>query len=468
MGSPFKLLLLVALVLYGTSASSQFAPSEEDVEIDKIFIVGNKVTKDRIILREVDFDEGDVISKEELGVFIDRIEEKIFNTNLFNKVTIDLVEVTPEKVDVLIRVSERWYLFPIPQLRLVDRNFNDWWVNRNRDLSRLEYGIKLYHYNMRGRNERLVLNVQFGFTKQFGVQYRIPYLDKKQRNGIEFGVSYSEQTNVGVQTVDHIQRFLEFETVALQRYNALLGYTYRKNYFDFHRVRAGYRDAQVADSVATINPNYFGDGRTRQQFLQLSYTYTRDYRDVVAYPTKGYKLQITATKNGMGIFDDLNQMNLSAAYVNYFEMGKGFFASNYTSGFLNLADVRPYTNYWGLGYRDDFVRGYELNLIEGQNFLLNKSTISFRALKGEKTFNKIPLEQFRHFPFAVYLKTFFDIGYVDNIPNYEQNSRLTNKPIFGYGIGVDIHSFYDFVGRIEYSFNDSGRNGVYLHFRQSF
>ena len=449
---------------------AQYAPESpnDDVEIDKIFIVGNKVTKDRIILREVDFEEGDFLSKEELNVYVDRIEEKIFNTNLFNKVTIDLVELAPNKVDVLIRVSERWYFFPIPQIRLVDRNFNDWWVNQNADLSRLEYGIKLYHYNMRGRNERLTLNIQFGFTKQFGFRYSIPYLDAKQRNGIEFGGSYAEQTNVAFQTIDHKQKFLDLETVARSRYSALLGYTYRKNFFDFHNVRLTYRDTKVADSVVTLNPNYFGDGRTRQQFFQLSYTYTRDFRDVVAYPTRGYKLQITLAKNGLGVFDDINQLNLNAAYVKYFDLGKNFFASNFTSGYLNLAENQPYANYLGLGYNDNFIRGYELNLIEGQSFLLNKSTFSYRVLQGEKTFKKMPIEQFSILPYAIYVKTFFDLGYVDNFPNYELNSRLTNVPIFGYGVGIDVHSLYDFVGRFEYSINDQGQTGFYLHFSKNF
>ena len=74
--------------------------------------------------------------------------------------------------------------------QLADRNFNEWWENYNHDLSRVIYGLKLYQYNMRGRNETLTLTAQFGFIQRYELMYRIPYLDKRQKQGLIFQTDY--------------------------------------------------------------------------------------------------------------------------------------------------------------------------------------------------------------------------------------------------------------------------------------
>jgi len=37
-----------------------------------------------------------------------------------------------------------------------------------------------------------------------------------------------------------------------------------------------------------------------------------------------------------------------------------------------------------------------------------------------------------------------------------------------WGLGLDIVSIYDFLFKIEYSFNQLGRNGLYLQTRREF
>jgi hypothetical protein len=36
------------------------------------------------------------------------------------------------------------------------------------------------------------------------------------------------------------------------------------------------------------------------------------------------------------------------------------------------------------------------------------------------------------------------------------------------GFGLDIVTFYDFVFRFDYSFNQLGENGLFLHFKNEF
>ncbi|MGI9542768.1 MAG: POTRA domain-containing protein, partial [Cyclobacteriaceae bacterium] len=141
------------------------------VKIDKIFLLGNKKTKDHIILRELNVKVGDLINRSDLDLTLERDREKIINTRLFLDAKISVISLSERVVDIVVQVSERWYIFPIPIFQLADRNFNEWWVNQNRDLSRVNYGMKFYHRNFRGRGERLKLTAQFGFTKVFGMSY---------------------------------------------------------------------------------------------------------------------------------------------------------------------------------------------------------------------------------------------------------------------------------------------------------
>jgi hypothetical protein len=80
----------------------------------------------------------------------------------------------------------------------------------------------------------------------------------------------------------------------------------------------------------------------------------------------------------------------------------------------------------------------------------------------------MPAEQFRHVPFAVYLKTYANIGYVKNYENYEAGQGLTNRFLSSIGGGVDVVTSYDMVFRVEYTFNSEGEQGFFLHLKKEF
>jgi hypothetical protein len=83
----------------------------------------------------------------------------------------------------------------------------------------------------------------------------------------------------------------------------------------------------------------------------------------------------------------------------------------------------------------------------------------------------MPAEQFRHIPISIYLKTYADLGYVQNYPYYEEldiNTRLSNNVLAGTGFGLDVVGFYDIVLRFEYSFNAEGEQGFFFHVKKEF
>lgn len=438
------------------------------VEIDNIFIIGNKKTKKKIILREMDLYRGLTITEDELTAIVDQDRKKITNTRLFNDVQVSVLKLSETKVDVVVKVAERWYTFPAPIFKLVDRNFNDWWQNQNRDFSRVNYGLKLFKNNFRGRNETLKLTLQLGYTENIALQYKIPYIDKSQRHGLSFRASYSQNKNIAYRTVNHKPIFFDSEEVLRTRRVYGIGYRFRNSFYSTHSIDLEYRHNNINDTIASLNPDYYLGGRTRQKYFSATYSFTLDRRDIVSYPLSGYRWDFRATKFGLGIFDDLDKFQINLSYTRFIDLKKGFYFSNYSSLQMSFPDRQPYANLSALGFRKDFIRGYELFLIEGQNYYLNRSSFRKKLLSTKGRLGFIPVEQFREVPLSIYFKTFFDIGYADNYEQYAENRTLSDEYIFGTGIGLDFVTYYDSVIRTELTANREGDFGFFLHFKKDF
>jgi hypothetical protein len=131
-------------------------------------------------------------------------------------------------------------------------------------------------------------------------------------------------------------------------------------------------------------------------------------------------------------------------------------------GSQNLSDDYPYFITESLGYCENFVRGYEYYVIDGQSIGLFRSNLRFKAL--DKTFHSPIFKEssFSTIPVQAYLKLFADAGYVDDDVFFATNS-LNNTFLYAGGIGLDLTTYYDWVFRVEGSMNALGEFGVYLH-----
>mgnify|MGYP006139606093 FL=1 len=120
-----------------------------------------------------------------------------------------------------------------------------------------------------------------------------------------------------------------------------------------------------------------------------------------------------------------------------------------------------------MGY-DDYVRGYEYYVVDGQSYWLSKTAAKYALI--EKTTFDIPyvkMKQFNKSHYSLYLGVFSDLGYVIDNQNQEQNS-INNSILWGKGIALDYVTYYDKLLRIEYSINALGEKGVFLHFSSPF
>jgi outer membrane protein assembly factor BamA len=462
---------LVACLGWGGPAQAQTpAPTVEpdSFYIRQVHLDCNHRTVDRIILREMAYRPGQRIARAGIGEELKREASKIMNTNLFVVAEVFHVLVKADTVDLAVTVVEKWYTFPVPILELADRNFNEWWQQRGRDLDRLVYGIRFVQQNVRGRNEDLRLTVQLGFIRRLELEYNIPYIDRRQTTGLNFRVFYDNNKNLPYRTVRDSLVFLRSEQVLRERFSAELGLFKRSQFYNTHFFDLRRHHQWVNDTIAELNPNYFGNGRRQLQFFELAYTFNRDIRDLAAYPLKGLLLRFTATQRGLGPFDDLNMFSLQGLYARFFHLGGRFYYSGSARGYLSFPDRQPFTEMRTFGYQGQFPRGYDLFVIDGQRWAVVKNTLRWQVLNQTFYNRLVRLEQFRTVPVAVYLKAYADAGYVRNpIPSPE--NTLSNRLLAGCGLGIDLVIYNTSVFRFEYSINRERINeGFFFNLQTDF
>ncbi len=458
---PFN--LFAGQVVDFTSISNDTSTAKYSI-IAEISISGNKQTKDHIIFREMDFKVGDTLQAAKLSEIIEENRNQIFNTKLFNEVKIEVVKEEKPLIFLQIEVTERWYVFPLPIFELTDRNFNVWWKDYNRDLSRTEYGLRFYHYNFRGRKEYLKATMQFGFTKKYELEYIQPFIDKARKIGAYYKISYILNRELPFRNIDNRQEFYKHEDgFAQKRFKISLGTSFRPDIHNNHRLYLDYHDNNIVDTLAQLNPDYFLEGRTQQSLLQLVYNYTKDQRDIAAYPLLGNYFSLEFVQSGLGIFGDIGMSSLKANYSQYFPLGNHFYALGNVKAKVSFPDKQPFFNQRGLGFDLDYLRGYEFYVIDGQNFGMFRTAFKYKLFHTKFRNPLLKAKQFNTIPLTVFLKTYGELGYVKD-DYYKDTNPLSNQLLKSAGFGIDILTFYDLVASLEYTRNGLNDWGFYVSF----
>ncbi len=445
-----------------------YFPSDS-VTISHIHLECHKKTKDRIIFRELAIHEGYKIHRKDIEEILEQESNKIFNTRLFVTVDIFYEEFRKGELDIIISLTEQWYIYPIPLIELADRNFNVWWNQQGRDLRRLEYGIRVKHNNFRGRKEELSLLVQTGFTNKFDLRYSVPYINKAQTLGLNMSVGYAENTNVGYITDRDTLRFVETadRDILSKRFYSGLSLTARSRFYDRHTFSVGYKNQDIADTVAQLNGNFFGEGKTNQRYMELEYNFFRDLRDRANYPLKGYYFLFAVQQQGLGIASkDFSLFMARTEFAKFIPLSKKFFFHTSASMKLTFAQNTPYANLRGIGYGRDVIRGFEYNVTESEQHFILKNTVRFKLFENTFRLDKMP-SQFSKIPVAIYPKVYFDAGYAQLIKPYESNS-LPNQWLYGTGAGIDVVLYFNMVLRAEYSFTKTGISGLRFGWKADF
>ena len=467
--STLRILIWICLLFTVGNLTAQ----RDSITISEIILEGNRKTKRQTILREMNLKKGDLIAVSDLSAILETNRLQLLNTGLFILVKINIKEWNDNfgQIKVAINFQENWFFYPAPIFELADRNFNIWWVEQNRSLRRVDYGMRFYHINLTGRRDRLKTTVQFGFTRKYEISYTLPTLGNNPDLGIIGEAFYAENKDIGYKTVGNRLLFQRFEEqVLLRRFRTGGGLSYRKGIFQYHTAKISYHHNTINDYVIQqLNDKYFLDGKTRQRLFYFSYNYTFDNRDFKPYPRKGQLLSLSFEKEGFGIFNERNGMYLTTTYAKYIPITKKI--SLEAIGKTRVAFLRgtqPYNNYWAMGYEEDFLRGYEFYVIDGLDYFYLKSSLRFQIFNKEINWGNLMLiPQFRVMPFQVYLSINNDVG-IANDTQFTNLNPLGNRWLWGGGPGLDFVFYNDKIIQFQYSTNHLGENALFLHYQFNF
>ena len=461
-------MLIGALLLLSTFLTAQ----SDYITVQKIQVTGNKKTKQSILLRELDFGISDTIHLSNLATRTARNQILLMNSGLFTAVKMNVKDwnTATNEVTISLEVAEFWFIYPFPIVELSDRNFNEWWQTYNHSLKRVNIGLRFYHINLTGRHDLLKVVTQFGFTQKYEIEYARPGINKKQTLGIFTNVLYSQnkELSYGVRN-DTLQFFRDQEEVLLRRIRGGFGLKYRPDLFTSYDVVLNYHHNIINEKVALeLNPNFFNEG-LRQRYFSFQISVNWDKRDIRPYPMKGHQVVFSIQKEGLGLFKDFNAGHAYLTLKKYLPISKKWSTELVGKGQLGLVrSPQPFYNYLGLGYEIDFIRGYELYVINGLDYAYAKTRLRFELLNFVFEWGNImPIRQFRTMPVKWYLSLNSDFGYV-NDPFFKETNTLRNELLWGGGVGLDIVVFYDKVFQIEYSINRLGERGIFLHWELNF
>lgn len=457
MRSIFSVILFILLWSPNPGLFGQNSDSLQDSQlIIRNFVVeGNKVTKEKIIFREMVFSKGDTIEKMNLIPALEQSRENILNLSIFNFVSLDVNHYPENRIDVIITVTERWYIWPTPIFEFADRNFSSFLEDF--DWSHINYGLWLKWNNFRGRNEMLSAKVRLGYKEQYLLEYSKPNIGINQNHKIAFGYSFMRQHRVNYQTIENKPVYYKkFPEYALNLGDAYFAYTYRQGLYTKHKIRMHYVKDWLGDSVSILNPNLFGGGTDTLELFKLDYVFTYDVRDSKIYPLEGHAFKVKAQRSGFGLIKEYPYKNWSLEGSSFYhkKLSNRLYAANITRFMVSSNKNVPLVQQKALGY-NVYMTSYEPFVIDGTDFVISKFIGKYQLMKP--TSFQLPLikaKQFNKVHLAIYLNVLADIGYVNNrYPDLIGRNYMENTLQYSTGIGLDFVTYYDQVFRIEYSLN---------------
>lgn len=452
-------------VLYSTNGITTVSDTNRRFVIHDIVISGNEKTKPKVILRELPFKLGESYP---LGSIVQKFKKartQLMNTGLFRDVVVSLKNQEGRNVDINVDVQEKWYLWPAIFFKPVDKSFGEWWNEKNRSMDRINYGLRISHNNITGRNDKLRLSVMNGYTRQVSVQYHGLWLDNALKWSASSGVSFGQNREVNYMTLRNKQVPVKGDGDFLHSYiGGFLQVNYRRAIKTIHTFGIGYTYENIADTVFKLNPS-FSSGANVAQYPEAFYKLSYFDVDYIPYPTKGFWGDVSLRKKGFGIKSPVNLWEFSARASQSWPLNSKYFFNLRGLGMVKLPFSQPYTGKRFIGYDGRFLQGYEYYVVDGVAGGYAKATLSRPVFSASihlpqrfKSLNRIPIK--------LYVKTFVNAGYVYNT-NAGENS-LTNSFLYSGGVGLDIVTYSDFVIKIEWAINRLGENGLYLHQRNDF
>lgn len=454
------------IVCFFISSFPLFAQEKDDAVKEYLIvkdfeIEGNKRTKEAYMLRELNIEKGDTILLQNLPTVLEQNIALLYSADIFSSVKMDTFALEPPFVKIKITITEGLSIIPIPNFKLVDRNFNVWWNQFNHDLSRTIWGIYVQKKNLRGQNEKLIVQALWGFSRIVDVQYNFPYINRDKTMGLYVRSRLVANREIAYQTFNNKEQFYRHNDHSNRNFKLDVTLKRRKEIKHTHYAKFIAERSSVADSLGLLNPQYFKNAATKQAYLALRYAYEFNTRDIVQYPLKGFYFRGELNKNGLGIFKDLNTFvaRINASYFRPITETL-FVASN-----LRLSNTwgkdQPYYNGNRLGYLGFTPRGYEFYALDNQQHLLWRSNIRWRIWAIELP-DPFYVKTKKKMSFKGYLRAHYETAYAkDDL--FNGFNSLNNTWLQGTGLALDLVFWETVPVSLEYNWNHLNERGFYFH-----
>jgi outer membrane protein assembly factor BamA len=418
------------LVCPGLSAQR----SADSVIVSKIVIVGNESTKEHVILREMILKVGAPLDT----LALERDRKQIYSLQLFNKVDIDYT-IQGNEATVFVRVSERWFIFPIPIVGF-----------KYRDITKMFYGVSLIHQNFRGRNEKIMGSAVFGYDGWFDLAYQNPKLTGDDDIFLRGDAGYHHVRNQNTSQGEYDQKVSTGSLMLGKRYGLYLTQlgSVRYDLWDISDPRQG----RTVSSTG------------RDRFITVGYTMQFDRRDIREYATAGEYAAITLAKYGLGE-SDVNLFRYGIDLRDYEPLGGtislcGRLFGSFLSGGVSPTYLHAYYGYF------DRIRGYYATVLEGEDIVGGSLELRVPLLKPRYITISLPYlpPEFSVWRYGLYAGVFADGG-----TTWFRTDQVFNNPWYaGYGAGLHFLLPYSLVVRTEYALNQHGRSQFVLGIGASF
>ncbi|MHA8050257.1 BamA/TamA family outer membrane protein [Aquirufa sp. ROCK-SH2] len=440
----------------------------QSIQIESIQFKGNDKTRASILSRELDISEKDSIEIESIDKRLEFNRRKLMNTNLFIWVKVDYHQTNNGKLEISFEFLEQWYILAYPVFQLAERNLTDWWT-RGHNFDRVVYGAHFTHNNFRGMSEKIQIRAESGFTERLDFNYTNPYTDIKKTLGIALNLNYQTTKSLAYISKHDTLKFIQANNNMREKWSGGISLRKRFKFYDFQTIELKYNHSILADTILKLNPKYLQGKTNEQNYFQMGYQFSYDFRDFVAYPLRGKKIDIGFIKYGLFKQDEVSYWEILGAAAYFFDLKNKFFLTNQVKIKYTQEDQTiPYSNVRGLGYGNELVRGYELNVIDGDSYFLSRNTLKFELFSKILPIKFIPWKQFNQLPLSIYPTAFFDFAYVNQPKTMNYNSSLANKWIYGYGLGFDIVTYYNIVCKISFPVINGNKSGFVVNLGREF
>ncbi len=424
--------------------------------IRSINITGNKITRDAIIYREVMVKSGETFAGAELARRIRLTKEHLMNTTLFVTVSVERKVDEFGITDIEIKVAERWYIFPIPYFKVVDRNWNVWLNDYKGSFERTQYGLKITHNNTTGRNDKLNLWLIAGYTQQLEFKYQLPFADKKMEKGFTVGMSYGRNREINFATDSNKQQFKTLPNFGRNYMRTEATFTYRKGSNMRSYLRSVFGIEKIDSAFFFANPKYL-NGHTKATFLDLTAVYQYFNVDYIPFPLRGWYVDVYATQR---ISKTIGMTNIGGRALATWRFLPKTYINFQGVVSYTLQSNQPYFNTRLMGYGNLWMQGLEYFVMDGTFGVVGRTTFrrelftyTFRGPESWKSHSKIP--------FRFFMKAFGNIGYAYH--SNPGNNFMNNRFLHTAGFGVEVATIYDLVMKLDYSFNQFGQSGFFIH-----